>query len=67
MTVTPKEAQELTLLTQEASSANDLDTLRKIHTMLQQPDPEGFEDQDGHEWFYILLTSDQLDAVLHGD
>jgi hypothetical protein len=62
--MTIEQLQELAELTETAASSNDIETLIKIAKIIDddelttdEPNPEGAE------WFYSLLTAQQIEAI----
>lgn len=62
--MTIEEMQQLAELTETAASSNDIDSLIKIAKIIEddalttdEPNPEG------GEWFYSMLTAQQIEAI----
>lgn len=52
--------QEISDLALIASIQNDLESLKDLQKIVEEPDPDGFSYLLGNEWFYSLLTADQI-------
>lgn len=63
MVFSTKEMQELSRLTLRASIDNDIETLKALKKKIEKPDPEGLKQLMGNEWFYSLLTAEQMHAL----
>ena len=49
--------------TEIAAANNDIDTLKKIWTIIQTDEIENGPNEEGAEWFMALISTDQFDAI----
>lgn len=49
--------------TEIAATNNDIDTLKKIWTIIQTDEIENGPNEEGAEWFMALISTDQFDAI----
>ena len=49
--------------TEIAATNNDIDTLKKIWTIIQTDEIENGPTEEGAEWFMALISADQFDAI----
>jgi hypothetical protein len=61
--MTIEQMTKLSEATTNASIANDIDTLKKIWTIIQNDKKENGATEEGAEWFLALIRSDQFDAI----
>ncbi len=58
--MTIERMQELSLLTEIAVFNNDIDTLKKIKSIIElDNDVSEYQNPEGDEWFYSMLTGEQ--------
>lgn len=61
--MTIEQMGKLSDATEIASATNDIDTLKKIWTIIQTDEIENGATEEGAEWFMALISSDQFDAI----
>jgi hypothetical protein len=63
--MTIEEMQQLAELTETAASSNDIDSLIKIAKIIEDDALTTNEtNPEGGEWFYSMLTAQQINAVI---
>jgi hypothetical protein len=60
--MTIEQMTELSELTSQAAANDDIETLKKIQSIIEN-DPDEFKSIMGDEWFYSSLTSAQINAL----
>lgn len=63
MIFSPKRMQELSTLTFQASIDDNIEMLREIRDIIETPHPDGLRTIMGSEWFYSLITHEQMFAL----
>jgi hypothetical protein len=61
--MTIEQMSKLSDVTEIASATNDIDTLKKVWTIIQTDEIENGPTEEGAEWFMALISTDQFDAI----
>lgn len=61
--MTIEQMRKLSEATETASFQNDIDTLKKIYTIIDNDQKENGATEEGGEWFFALISTDQFDAI----
>jgi hypothetical protein len=61
--MTIEQMTELSELTSQAAANDDIETLKKIKSIIDNSEPDIFQSKMGDEWFYSSLTSAQINAL----
>jgi hypothetical protein len=61
--MTIEKMTELAEMTNMAAMNDDIETLKKIKSIIDNDNTEEFKSNMGDEWFYSSLTSAQINAL----
>lgn len=61
--MTIEQIQKLSKLTEIASQTNDIESLQKIFDILKKDKNENGSNEEGFEWFFALINSQQADLL----
>jgi hypothetical protein len=61
--MTIEQISKLSEATEMASMTNDIETLTKIYKIIRDDITENGGNEEGGEWFLVLIRADQFEAI----